>query len=91
MCPAYGTGATILFPLKPEIHPKASKKVKMTITNVPEFPDQICTLTSVDFPLEVGVKFHQQGHYASSEWSEIYSHDSNSNESYNGFIKLGPE
>jgi len=91
VCPAHGAGATLLCPLKPEIHPKASKKMKPTVTDAPEFPDTICKQTSVDFPPEVGIKFEQSMHYASPEWAAVYSHDRNSVESYNGYIKLGPE
>lgn len=90
MCPAYGPGATVECPLR-ELHPRSSKKIKPVIIETPEFPDAICTKSSVDFGPEEGIKFEQAAVFGSQEWEDTYKHDRNSIESHNEYVKHGPE
>ncbi len=58
---------------------------------VAQFPDKICTQTSVTFTAFDGVEYEQAPHYASDEWHETFKRDRNSIESMNEYLKDGPE
>jgi len=94
VCPAYGPGATIECPiLRGKPHPKASKKAKPSTLedNLPLVPDKICTQSSVTFTALDGIDYEQPGHYGDDAWQERYTHDRNSIESTNNYLKSGPE
>ncbi|MDY7542140.1 MULTISPECIES: hypothetical protein [unclassified Cryobacterium] len=87
MCPARGPGATVSCPLVENGCAKVDDALT-TIYNPPVKPDTICTnATSVSVPFEVGAKLAQHYQYGSNEWQEIYSHDRNTIEGANGFLK----
>ena len=92
MCPAVGPGATVECALR-DVHNKASKKAKPYISKAkaPTIPDKICTQSSVDFGPHDGVELEQLLPYGTPEWQETYKHDRNTIESYNDFLKAGPE
>jgi hypothetical protein len=92
MCPAIGPGATVECALR-DVHNKASTKAKPSImkSRLPKVPDKICTQTSVDFGPHDGVEHEQLIPYGTPEWQETYKHDRNAIESYNDFLKSGPE
>jgi len=92
MCPAVGPGATVECVLR-DIHNKSSKKAKPFISKAkaPTVPDRICTQSSVDFGPHDGVEHEQLIPYGTEEWQATYKHDRNTVESYNEFLKAGPE
>jgi hypothetical protein len=92
MCPAVGPGATVECVLR-DIHNKSSKKAKPFISKAkaPKVPDRICTQTSVDFGPHDGVEHEQLIPYGTPEWQTTYKHDRNTVESYNEYLKAGPE
>jgi hypothetical protein len=92
MCPAVGPGATVECALR-DVHNKSSKKAKPFISKAkaPKNPDRICTQGSVDFGPHDGVEHEQLIPYGTEEWQTTYKHDRNSVESYNAYIKAGPE
>jgi hypothetical protein len=92
MCPAVGPGATVECALR-DVHNKSSAKAKPAImkSRLPKAPDTICTQTSVDFGPHDGVEHEQLIPYGTPEWQETYKSDRNTIESYNDFLKSGPE
>jgi len=92
MCPAIGPGATVECEFR-DIHNRSSKKAKPAImkSRLPKKPDRICTQSSVDFGPHDGVEHEQLIPYGTPEWQETYKHDRNSVESYNAYVKNGPE
>ncbi|TFC48934.1 hypothetical protein [Cryobacterium shii] len=87
MCPARGPGATVSCPLVDNGCTKVDDALT-TIYNPPVKQDKICTnATSVTIPFAVGAKLAQHYQYGSNEWQEIYSHDRNTIEGANGFLK----
>lgn len=87
MCPARGPGATVSCPLAENGCTKTNDALT-TIYDPPSNPDTICTnASSVTVPFEVGAKLAQHYQYGSNEWQEIYSHDRNTIEGANGFLK----
>ena len=93
MCPALGPQATVECRWR-ERHPKASKKSGDIYVD-PKTPDdlkpRICCQSSVDFGPDDGVEHEQLLRYGSDEWEATYRHDRNSVESFNDYLKDGPE
>jgi len=92
MCPAVGPGATVECALR-DVHNKVSKKAKPFISKAkaPKIPDKICIQSSVDFGPHDGVEHEQLLDYGTPEWQTTYKHDRNTIESFNDFLKAGPE
>ncbi|WP_411700976.1 hypothetical protein [Conyzicola sp.] len=94
MCPAVGPGATVECALR-DVHnpPSATSKPKPAImkSRIPKAPDKICTQSSVSFGPHDGVEHEQLLDYGTPEWQETYKHDRNTIESFNDFLKSGPE
>jgi hypothetical protein len=91
MCPARGPGATASCPLVDNgCGQSDDAKTRIYVPPVPEKQDKICTnATSVTVPIEAGAKLAQEVQYGSTEWQSIYSHDRNTIEGTNGFLKDG--
>lgn len=92
MCPAVGPGATVECALR-DIHNKSSKLAKPYISErkTPKVPDRICKQSSVDFGPHDGVEHEQLIPYGTPAWQKTYKHDRNTIESFNDFLKSGPE
>lgn len=91
MCPARGPGATASCPLV-DLGCGSGDDAKTPIPNPPEEGkrDTICTNSrSVTVPIEAGAKLAQDIQYGSADWETIYSHDRNTVEGSNGFLKDG--
>jgi hypothetical protein len=92
-CPALGPSATVECPLR-KLDKRASpdkERPQVLRANVPKQTDKVCCQTSITVRPEDGEKMNQMLPYGSKEWSKTYRRDRNSIESFNAFIKTGPE
>lgn len=90
MCPARGPGATANCPLVASCGKSDDARTPIFNPPVPEKRDTICTnVTSVTVPITAGAKLAQEVQFGSDEWQTVYSHDRNSIEGQNAFLKDG--
>lgn len=88
MCPAVGASPTVTCPLRERpASDVSSASPRVDETDLPEYPDKICTQQSATFDKYDGLRERQAFAYGSREWQEFHTHSRNSAESLNAGVK----
>jgi hypothetical protein len=88
VCPARGTGATVICPLVESCAPDPDSLTPIFNPPAPERQGKACTnKSSISIPITAGAKHSQAMQFGSDEWRMIYQADRNTIEGTNGFFK----